>query len=124
MGWEEGDSGFDPEDERVPDCAVRKMRLCVEDVVSHDGSGGDWRQKALDEDEMVEALNGRDGIDEEEVRLRTMLMSEGALSGVNIKCWLRGCAQVSWGHMGVRYSEMRFSLIRLTGFQIGKPLSP
>ena len=29
-GWEEGDSGFDPENERVPDCAVRKLRLCVE----------------------------------------------------------------------------------------------
>ena len=32
-GWEEGDPGFDPEGERVPDCAVRKLRLCVEDLV-------------------------------------------------------------------------------------------
>ena len=77
-GWEEGDRGFDPEDERVPDCALRKLRLCVEDIVSQDGSEGDWRVDVLDEDEMVEALNGRDCIDEEEVKLRTMLMSEGA----------------------------------------------
>ena len=75
-GWEEGDSGFHPEDERVPDCAVRKQRLCVEDVASQDGSEGDWRQELLDEDEMVEVLNGRDGIDEEEVRLRTIVMNE------------------------------------------------
>ena len=77
-GWEEGDSGFDPEDERVPDCAVRKLRLCVEDVASQDGSEGDWRLEALDEDEMIEALNGRDGIEDADVRLRTGLMSEGA----------------------------------------------
>ena len=77
-GWEEGDPGFAPENERVPDCAVRKLRLCVEDVVSREGSECDWRVDALDEDEMVEALNGRDGVAEEEVRLRTMLMSEGA----------------------------------------------
>ena len=33
-GWEEGDHGFDSEDERVPEFAVSKLRLCVEDVVS------------------------------------------------------------------------------------------
>ena len=46
--------------------------------MSQDGSEGDWRVDVLGEDEMVEVLNGRDGIDEEEVRLRTMVMSEGA----------------------------------------------
>ena len=46
--------------------------------MSQDGSERDWRVDVLDDDEMVEASNGRDGIDEEEVRLRTMVMSEGA----------------------------------------------
>ena len=62
----------------MPDCAVRKLRLCVEDMVSQDGSEGDWRVDVLDENEMVEVLKGREGINEEEVRLRTMVMSEGA----------------------------------------------
>ena len=46
--------------------------------MSQDGSEGDRRLEALDEDEMVEALKGRYGIDEEEVKLRTMLMGDGA----------------------------------------------
>ena len=33
--------------------------------MSQDGSDGEWGVDVLDEDEMVEALNGRDGIDEE-----------------------------------------------------------
>ena len=57
-GWEEGYPWFDPENERVPDCAVRNLRLCVEDVVSREGSDCDWRVDALDEDEMVEASKG------------------------------------------------------------------
>ena len=59
-GCEEGDPGFDPKDVRVPDCAVRKLRLCFEDVVSQDGSEVDWRADVLDQDQMVDALNDRD----------------------------------------------------------------
>ena len=89
-GWEEGDSGFDPEKERVPDCAVSKLRLCVEDIVVQDGSEGDWRVDVLDEDEMVEALKGRDGIGEEEVKLRTMVMSEGAAEWGDNQAFVEG----------------------------------
>ena len=63
--------------------------------MSHDGSEGDWRQEALDEDQMVEAFNGRDGIDEEEVKLRTMVMSEGAAEWGEHQALVEGLGRVS-----------------------------
>ena len=45
--------GFDHDDERVPEWEVQKLRLCVDDVVSRDGSGVECVMNPLTEDEMV-----------------------------------------------------------------------
>ena len=83
-GWEEEDEGFDHDDERAPDWAVRKLRLCVDDVVSLDGSEGECVSYLLTEAEMVEAVKGREGVYLEEVKARVMF-----LSGVSTKTWSR-----------------------------------
>ena len=51
---------------RYRNCSYALKKWC-----SREGSECDWRVDALDDDEMVRALNGRDGVTEEEVRLRT-----------------------------------------------------
>ena len=66
-----------------------KLRLCVDVVVLLDGSEDEFAMNPSTEDEMVEAVKGRDGAELEEVKARVMLMSDGVLSGVSTRSWLR-----------------------------------
>ena len=69
---------FDHDDERIRDWAVRKLRLCVEDVVSLDGSEVECVMNPLTKDEMVEAVKDGEGVSLEGVKARVMLMSDGS----------------------------------------------